>query len=139
MEKPDPVAQREEAIRRRILSRPDIFSRQGSVQASYRRYGGRVLGPYYRVLYRDGGGLRSIYIGAEEGLAEDVRRLLEELQQERREELEFERCFRTLRRRVREAKARLDRDLRRLGLYMKGFEVRGWARGRTAFKKGEAP
>jgi hypothetical protein len=40
---------------RLIAARPDIFSRQGHVAASYRRRNGKMFGPYYRLGYRDEG------------------------------------------------------------------------------------
>jgi hypothetical protein len=43
-----------------LAARPEVFARQGSVVASWRRRGTRTYGPYYRLIYREGGRQRSI-------------------------------------------------------------------------------
>src|SRR4030042_6599751 len=46
-----------------IASRPTLFARQGAVVATWRRYGGRRLGPYFRLAYREAGRQCSVYLG----------------------------------------------------------------------------
>jgi hypothetical protein len=56
-----------------LAARPDLFARQGSVVASWRRRGTQTYGPYYRLIYRDERRQRSIYLGRAGGLVEEIR------------------------------------------------------------------
>ncbi len=47
-----------------ILGLKSLFSRQGTVIATWRDYHGRKLGPYYRLAWRDSGRQCSLYLGA---------------------------------------------------------------------------
>ena len=109
-----------------IASRPEIFARRGSVVASWRTYRGRRLGPYFRLTYREAGRQCSVYLGRAGRVVETVRERLAELQGP----LKRSRIYRQARAEIKAAlgpvKRELDRRLRRVGLYMKGFEVRGW-------------
>jgi hypothetical protein len=108
-----------------IAARPRVFARQGVVVAGWRAYRGRRLGPYYRLAYREDGRQRSLYLGRNGPGVERVRHALAQLQGGCR----WQRTYRRLRSRVnaslRKCKAELDRLLRSLGLWRKGFEVRG--------------
>ncbi len=109
-----------------IAARPELFARQGSVCASWRRVGPKTYGPYYCLRYRDGGVSRSLYLGRQTPLVECVRERLRTLQAP----LLQRRVFDQLRGRIRQA-LRLDRcqvaaQLVPLGLRLKGFEIRGW-------------
>jgi hypothetical protein len=118
-----------------LAARPDLFSRQGSVVASWRRRGTRTYGPYYRLAYRDAGRQKSIYLGCEDAapaarpapsLVQEVRRRLALLQTPRRRCRVLDRLRRHISAALRIQKIRLNIQLRPLGLHLKGFEVRGW-------------
>ena len=127
----------------------------------------KAFGPYYRLRYREDGRQRSVYLGrAEEkgtgpicakhraptkgrsgrsgkldlspSLVEQVRRMLADLQQPRRQRRAINRLRRQVCAALRAQKGRLDTQLRRFGLRLQGFEVRGWRtstlRGLTAAK-----
>jgi len=116
-----------------IQAQPGLFARQGRVVATWRRRGPRKLGPYYELRFRQSGRCRGIYLGRDGPRVQQVRDLLDQLQQPRRRL----RHYRQFRRRVRAAigthKTHLDTRLQSVGLRLQGFEVRGWrawARGR---------
>ncbi len=129
---PDPVDQRLaarlEAIARQVLARRAEFARQGAVVATWRWRGGRRLGPYYRLAYREHGRQRSIYLGRSEGLAEKVRWLLADVQAPLRRHRAWLRTRARLAAQLRRQKARWREALRSWGLYTKGCAVRGWRR-----------
>jgi hypothetical protein len=101
-------------------------------------YGGRWLGPYFRLAYRDGARQRSIYLGRCVELARRVRELLAELQRPRRQRLVFARLVAQVRASLRSAKAEFERRLAVRGIRLEGFEFRGvrqaFAPGRYADK-----
>ena len=102
------------------------LARQGSVQASYRH----GYGPYFRLVCRENGRQRTCYIGNDPRKVEAVREMLAKLQRPRVLALLHRQIEQDIRRRLRHAKRQLAADLRTVGLYFKGYEVRGW---RTAF------
>ena len=111
---------------RLIAARPELFTRQGSVAATWRRRGGKTFGPYYRLSYREGGRQLVVYLGRAGALVERVRQALGTLQRP----LEQMRALNHMERQIRAA-LRVDRLhvsalLRPYGLRLKGFEVRGW-------------
>jgi hypothetical protein len=59
-----------------IAARPELFARQGSVSASWRRRAQKTYGPYYRLRYREGGVSRSLYLGRQGPLVDHVRERL---------------------------------------------------------------
>ena len=97
---------------------------QGSVQESYRTHRGRQMGPYYRIVFREGERMRSIYLGKSEELAAAVRQILNELQADRRRDLARRKRERFERRVVREMKSNLNRELNRFGRRLKGLDIR---------------
>ncbi len=109
-----------------IRSHADVFARCGSVVASYRSRNGRRCGPYYRLAYRAEGRQRSLYLGASEELAAQVRSLLTELQARR----DYYRMVARSERRRRENLLHLKRQWQQAalarGLYARGWELRGW-------------
>ena len=117
-----------------IAENTAVLARQGSVQQTWR---GR-LGPYYRIVCRTDGGQRTFYLGNDMNTVQAARRLLAELQSQRRRELKLNRIERALRRQLRLAKRQLDTELRAVGLYLKGFEVRGW-RSAAQSRQGAGP
>ena len=114
-----------------VLSHPDAFLRQGSVVSSWRVYRGRRLGPFFSLRYRIEGQQSSIYLGRSLILAEQVRGLLMDLQQERR----LTRLKRQARAELHKCKASWQQELASMGLSLKGFEVRGW----SGLQKTDAP
>jgi len=109
-----------------IASQPRLFQGQGSVVAGWRRYRGRRLGPYYRLVYRHRGRQCSVYLGRSGELAERVRAALKQLQAPLRRFREFARVRARIKASLRRERAWLDAELRKSGLYLKGFEPRGW-------------
>ena len=109
-----------------IVRRAELFARQGSIAAAWRRHGSRTYGPYYRLSYREGGRQRSIYLGRESTLVALVRQELADLQRPLRQHRAVVRLERQVKTALRADKRRLNRHLRLLGLRMQGFEVRGW-------------
>jgi hypothetical protein len=111
---------------RQIAARPKVFARQGTIVASWREYRGRKLGPYYRLAYRKDGRQRSIYLGRSQSLIERVRAALAALRAPLRRLRSLAKMQESIRTSLRREKIRLDGMLREFGLYLKGFEVRGW-------------
>jgi len=109
-----------------IARRRELFARQGSIVAIWRRRGSRTYGPYYRLCYREGGRQRSVYLGREGALVAQVRQTLADLQRPWREHRAVTRLERQVKTALRAEKGRLNRHLRLLGLRLQGFEVRGW-------------
>ena len=109
-----------------IRARPGLFARHGSVIADRKRRGPRDLGPYYRLRYRDGRQVRSIYLGRAGPLVEEVRQALAAVQAPWLRRREYRRWRRQLVASLRIHKTALDRRLRALGLRLQGYEVRGW-------------
>jgi hypothetical protein len=120
------VDQRTHPVLAMIEAEPARFGRQGAVVASWRTYRGRKLGPYYRLAYRRDGRQRSVYLGRCRELANRVRAAIEELRESLRRARQIARMRAAVKASLRREKARLDRQLRKLGLYLKGFETRGW-------------
>ena len=109
-----------------IAARPDLFSRQGYVAASYRRRNGKTFGPYYLLSYREEGRVRSIYLGRAGALVERVRQTLGAQQQPVTQYRLFDRLVRQARASLRIERLRLRALLCPFGLRLKGSEVRGW-------------
>jgi hypothetical protein len=111
-----------------LQSEPQRFARQGAVVATWRTYRGRRLGPYYRLAYREGTRQRSIYLGRQGPLVDQVRNLLGVLQAKHRFRCQARRRRAEFRRKVlRPLKEYLEGAflLYGNGLYFKGWEVRG--------------
>lgn len=122
------TAGRLETVRAYVLAHKALFTARGSVVAGWRTYRGRLHGPYYRVAFSDGTRQRSLYLGASPELAGQLRRLLDGLQGPLRQRRGFQRLKRQLRAALRRQKALLNDELNRKGLYLKGFEFRGWSK-----------
>jgi hypothetical protein len=98
----------------------------GSIVAGWRNYGGRRLGPFCRLAYREKGVQKSIYIGHDPELVAAAQLLLKELQTDARLRRAIERQRRAVRAGLKEAKAAWAQQLEKYGLHLKGHEVRGW-------------
>ncbi len=109
-----------------IRNNAKIFTRCGSVVASYRTRGTSRYGPYYRVAYRVADRQCSIYLGRCSQLAGRARELLARLQQPRN----FRRMCRKAERQRRASLRRVIRawqqTIRAYGLDLRGCEIRGW-------------
>ena len=73
LEKSNPADQLSHPALALIAARPDLFSRQGYLTATFRRRQGKTFGPYYLLNYRENGRLQSIYLGRPGELVEQVR------------------------------------------------------------------
>jgi hypothetical protein len=104
-----------------ILARKDFFALHGRVEAAWRENSGKRLGPYYRVVFREEGRRKSMYLGREELLAERVAYLLAELQSFHRERRTTRRLRAAIRASLRREKTRLEKMIAPLGFRMKGY------------------
>ena len=109
-------------IREFILGHRQVFFRQGAVVASWRYYRGNRLGPFYSLRYRVEGRQAAMYLGRSAVLAEQVRVLLRDIQQDR----QIARLKRQARAELRKHKKLWQQDLAAMGLSLKGFQVQGW-------------
>jgi len=114
-----------------VRARERVFSRQGTIVATWREHEGRRLGPCYRLAWREQGRQRSLYLGCSPWIAEKVRELLAALQKESGEARVLRQLEADAGALLRWSKELLKNELGRLGLSLKGFEVRG---GRLAEK-----
>ena len=109
-----------------ITSRPDIFARQGSVRPRCRGAVARKRGPYYDLIWRQNGHRHVVYLGPEGPLVEEVRHILQTLQLPLRRHRAYVQLQRSIRSALQGHKAQLDRQLRKRGLFLNGYQVRGW-------------
>jgi uncharacterized protein with von Willebrand factor type A (vWA) domain len=87
-------------------------------------YKGKIQGPYFRLLFRHNGKQESIYLGADRIVAEEVRHRLQDLQAPLKERRALDHIREVARAALRKQMRELDRELRQLGAYRKGFEIR---------------
>jgi hypothetical protein len=106
-------------IKSQILANPILFTKQGSIFATWRKHGNSRLGPYYRLRYFDNGRRRSIYLGRDEQLVQEARDLLARLQSHRI----IRRLHAQIRRSLRVQKLHLKTILQANGYRMKGSEI----------------
>ncbi len=102
-----------------------IFTRRGSVVASYRTKNGRRFGPYYRLAYVDNGRQRSRYLGRASRLVQRIRNLLARLQKPRNDRREESRADLGRKANLLRAKRHWQQTLHAYGLYSRGWSVRG--------------
>ena len=121
------VDQKTRAVLELVEQRSAMFAKQGIVVESWRTYQGRQLGPYYRLAFREGGRQCSIYLGASKERARRVRTFLDRLQKRTKMTSILNRARAGVMVELRAHKKLLDEQLRERGLYLKGFEVRGWS------------
>jgi hypothetical protein len=126
------VDQNRNDILRFLSDRPDIFARQGTVRESWRYYGGRRLGPYFKLSYRIGGKQQARYLGSSPEFAAEVRHKLvtmqAELRQQRRRNQELAPWYKA----VSSCKQQWQLEVEKLGLRVQGYEVRGYRQLRQA-------
>jgi hypothetical protein len=117
---------------RLIAARPDIFSRQGHIVATYRRKKSatsgavKLYGPYYHLNYREDGRQCAVYLGAASPVVEAVRAALAKIQQPFAQNRLFQSITREANEAIRMQKRRINAMLRPYGLHLKGMELRGW-------------
>ncbi len=124
------VDQQTNGRRQRVLelieAHAATLAHQGTVVASFRYRGGRAVGPYHRLAWRQGQVQQSVYLGTDADLVAEVHVLLQELQQLHRERRALRRQKNVVRKVLAECRAELRRELGRRGLRLQGYEVRGW-------------
>jgi hypothetical protein len=121
------VDQKTRAVLELVEQRSAMFAKQGIVVESWRTYQGRQLGPYYRLAFREGKRQCSIYLGASKERARRVQTFLDRLQKRTKMTSVLNRARAGAMVELRAHKELLDEQLRERGLYLKGFEVRGWS------------
>jgi hypothetical protein len=131
------VDQKRCQLLRFLADHGDLFAAQGSVQASYRRYQGRKLGPFFRLSFRQAGKQRSRYIGQDRALAAQIERRLQELQAPLVGARQIERSLSEHRRHLKLAKVEFRRRLEAHGLRLQGNEIRGWRTRQHAASLGD--
>jgi hypothetical protein len=132
------IAAKLDRVQQAIRQRGAIMARQGTVVTTWRTRQGRKVGPYYRLAWREDGRQKSLYLGCSTELAQTVRQMLADLQRP----LRVDRSFQAARKQgwaaLRAHKIVLARELARYGLYLHGWEVRGW-RNTTFFEEWPLP
>jgi hypothetical protein len=128
LEKNEVVDQKRRAVLQLVTDKQDLFERQGVVAESWRSYRARQAGPYYRLMYRDAGRQYSVYLGADPQLAAEIRQVLQTMQTPTRQASQWQRQRGKLREALRRQKHQWDTELRKEGLYLQGYEVRGYRR-----------
>ncbi len=111
-----------------LQNHPDRFAGQGAVVATWRTYRGRRLGPYYRLAWRENGRQRSIYLGRQGPIVEEVRLLLHQAHTSRRIRREHRLRIARLQKELIRPIRQYIKEIFRLfgnGLYIKGSEIRG--------------
>jgi hypothetical protein len=103
----------------------DVLSLRGSIVESWRSRNGRRFGPYHRLTVRDvNGRQRSVYLGGDAEVVDQVRKVLVELQRARRTRRTIQDAGRSLRRAFAEERAAIDAVLEQSSFRRKGSEFR---------------
>ena len=126
LEKSKVVDQRRQRVFAFIEAHAPQLARQGTVVSSFRRRGGQKIGLYCRLAFREGRVQRSIYLGDDMALVDEVRAALERLQRPHRERCALRRQKKAIRKELAQCRAELKRELARRGWWLKGSEIRGW-------------
>ena len=110
-----------------------LLARQGAVVASWRVRDGRRLGPYFRLETRLPRGHRvSVYLGSGADLVAAARNRLAELQRPVHAQRQLAIVYRHLRRGARAVRVTVAEELSKIGLRLKGSEIRGMGHGTLA-------
>ena len=126
MEKRSFVDQKPHAVWALLAAHPEVFRRQGTILVTWRHHQGRRLGPYYRLAYREGNEQRACYLGSSPQLAGQVRHALQALQEPRRRQRTWRVQWAKSRAALRRQKLQWAAELHKLGLSLKGYEIRGY-------------
>lgn len=126
---PTPAAKRRRRNVLRLLRRRTFdFRASGHLHESWRTVNGCRLGPYFSLRFVRAGRETSVYLGADQQLAQAVRERLSQLQQPRRDALAYRQRWREQRAVLRGLRAELAREIAPCGLRVQGAEIRGWRR-----------
>lgn len=112
------------ALRKRLRAAGRALAESGTLEATWRTYRGRRLGPYFRLAYRRRGRRKSIYVGRSAELAGRLRQLLAALRAPAEERRQLRRLRAAARRALGTQKAAWQAALARHGLVAKGYEIR---------------
>lgn len=135
MENQRSVDQRRQRVETFLAERRALLARQGAVVATWRRRGGRRVGPYFLLVCRTAAGRQaSIYLGPAGTLVEDVSKELAQLQASLQERRSLDMVRRQIQHELKTAKVALAAELARVGLFCKGSEIRGWSRHRASHR-----
>jgi hypothetical protein len=126
LEKTESVTQKRREVFHFLGRYQDLLRRQGSVQAAWRLYRRRRLGPFYRLHFRENGRLKTLYLRGDVTLAAEVRQALADLQAPGRVRREIERQRGQVLAIFRATKRACGRELQARGLWLHGNEIRGW-------------
>jgi hypothetical protein len=120
------VDQRRQELRRWIDVSSDILATNGSVVETWRTRAGRRCGPYFQLAYRQEGRQRRHYLGADRVLVDEVRTVLNALQSGTRMRRTLRQHRKVVSRRLAASRRAWNQELEKIGLCLKGSEVRGW-------------
>ena len=120
------VTQKRCKVERFLREHERLLRQQGAVVETWRDYQGRRLGPYYRLVCREAGRQRTFYLGTDPELVAEVRRRLKQLQSPGRDERHLRRQRQIMRRELARCRAAWQRELKRVGLSLRGRHVCGW-------------
>jgi hypothetical protein len=98
----------------------------GTVVSTWRSYKGQRLGPYFRLAYRVGGRQKSVFIGRDVELAENVRNYLRTLQHQRNKNSNLNRMRRVAAKQFAVSRKQFGTELAAVGLRLRGSQVIGW-------------
>ena len=118
--------QRRTDVLRFIAEQTNLLRHTGCIISTWREYGGRRLGPYYQLSFFEQGKSRMVYLGKDLQLVADVRQELKRLQTPLQRRRKFQRQRLALQRSLIRHRAVWNAELNKLGLYLKGSEIRGW-------------
>jgi hypothetical protein len=123
------VDQRRQRVEHFLAVHGEQLVCQGTIVATWRWRGGRRLGPYFALTCRSAAGRQvSVYLGPTSALVDDVTKTLTQLQADLQERRALDRVWGQVRDELKAAKRVLAAELAQVGLYLKGSEIRGWAR-----------
>ena len=122
----DSVDQRRQRLEQFLTAYRSQLTQQGTIVASWRRRGEVRLGPYYRLVCRDGlGRQHAVYLGTDGVLVALARQAVAEMQQPRKQHRQLAELRRSVRQQKRQAQQEVDQQLSQLGLHRRGHEIHG--------------
>lgn len=114
------------ALFHRLESLRDHLRVSGTVVSTWRTYKGQRLGPYFRLAYRANGRQKSIFIGCDADLADQVRGYVKRLQGPRDEKANLNRARQAAARQFKASLEEFDVALAAVDLRRRGSQVIGW-------------
>lgn len=120
--------QRRRKVQQFVLQYEAQLARRGSVVPTWRLRAGRKVGPYFLLVCRDAAGRqRSVYLGPAGDLVDETRAVLLQLQAPLIERRQLDQVRKQLQIGLARARQQLDHELKQVGLWRKGSEIRGWS------------